>query len=455
MKKIVSVLLAAACALGALGLTACNPNGGKNVEEDAQKVVFYARMFEDYANDHLDSLVNEFNGILDDGIQIDVKFFPKDDAYNTAIEVARSNSSQLDIYMVQYADLYTQVKNGYAAPLNDYFEADVWDDVYDYVLDMVTFDEKYYAFPWLVEPGSMFFYRKDILQSAGVTEPPTSWAALLEACKAVKPKMGVASYPMGMPTGSSTLAWSTWGMQQSATGGLAVDDSWLNSRMDADGWKDMARLFYDMAKNRYASIDNITPLGYEDLVDALCEGKLAMCMGGSWSIARIMHYYPEMADKIGVAVMPTKSGDQTGITSTNGGWTYLISADSQYKDLAATFLKWMFTDSAARTASYFEVTYNSKQPPQKSVYDYLATKESDVDAQWTAVMNEVANNGIPEATYPWDISHAVGMLFSAMQVDCDKNTFDNLYASRHATAIDEIDTIMRRSSYTANPKYRG
>lgn len=444
-----------AAALSGCMATACGENKKNNVEEGATKVVFYARSFEEYANDHLTKLVDDFNSDLTDGIQIDKKFFPKDDAYNTALEVARSNSSQLDIYMIQYADLYTQVKNGYAEPLNDYFEQSDWDDIYDWVKDMVEYDDKYYAFPWLVEPGAMFFYRKDMLKKAGVEKAPASWEELYAACKAVKPDMGVGGYPMGMPTGSPTLAWTTWGLQQNTTDGLAVDDSWLNSRIGENGWEELCELFYTLAKNKYTPIDNITPLGYEDLVDALCEGKLAMCMGGSWSIARIMYYYPEMADKIGAAVMPTKDGEQTGATSTNGGWTYVISSASKNKDLAAKFLKWMFTDSAERTAEYFRVTYNSKQAPSRKVDEYLSSQSPLVAPEWISVLNDVARNGIPEPIYPFDISHSVGMMLSAMQVDCGKYTFDELFASRIATAKEEIQTVMSRSSYTMNPKYKG
>ncbi len=70
----------------------------------------------------------------------------------------------------------------------------------------------------------------------------------------------------------------------------------------------------------------MTPQAYVDHMDALCEGKVGMILGGSWSIGRVYNYYPDMVGKIGVAEMPTIDGDQSGVTSCNGGWTYVISS---------------------------------------------------------------------------------------------------------------------------------
>ena len=52
-----------------------------------------------------------------------------------------------------------------------------------------------------------------------------------------------------------------------------------------------------------------------------------MTTAGSWSISEVVNSYPEMVDKIGVAVMPTLDGNQDITTATNGGWAYVISTD--------------------------------------------------------------------------------------------------------------------------------
>lgn len=452
MKKIISLLTMLALLAGSL--CGCRGDGGGTAGpgKDETKIVFYARMFEEYANKHLEEQVKTFNEDKTDGVYVDMKFFDKDDAYMTALEAARSTSSQLDLYVAQYADLYNSIAGGYAEPLDDYFTQEDWDDLYPYALDMVTYNGKHYAFPWLVEPGCMFFYRKDMLEAAGVDKVPATWDELLTACAAVKSQVPPNGYPLGLPAGAADLSWSTWGLQQNTTGGLAVSDDWMTSRMGEPGWKDLCEFFYNVASKGYSSVDSLTPLGYEDLVDALCEGKLAMSMGGSWSIARIMYYYPDMADKIGVGMFPTKTGDPSLTSSTNGGWCYVVSSDSTHKEQVTKFLKWLFTEDTERTAEYFTVTYQSKQPTSQKVNSYLNGLESGVNPQWVEAMHDIADKGIPEPNYPFDISSSVGLLLSSMQIDSSKQAFSSLFAGRMKTAVDSISTVMSRSSYTPNPR---
>jgi ABC-type glycerol-3-phosphate transport system substrate-binding protein len=94
-------------------------------------------------------------------------------------------------------------------------------------------------------------------------------------------------------------------------------------------------LFYDLYANGYCPAGNVSPTGYNDIIEALAQDKLAMTFAGSWSIAEIINTYPDMKDVIGVAPIPTIDGDQSKATASNGGWTYAISSTSQHKEEAA------------------------------------------------------------------------------------------------------------------------
>ena len=83
---------------------------------------------------------------------------------------------------------------------------------------------------------------------------------------------------------------------------------------------------------------------------------------------------------------------------------------------------------------------------------WLDEQELSVNAQWIETMRQVAGSGIPEPTYPWDISNTVGLMLSAMQVDSSKQAFSSLFETRIEIATEDIATIMSRSSYVPNPK---
>lgn len=453
MKKFLSLVLCAVMLLSVLAGCDTGPDLEDTFPDDDRiKLTFYAREFEEWANSHVKDLVDRFNNDQDD-IYVSVKFFTGD-TYSDALTVARENGKAPDVYMLEYGSLFTHAKNGYAAPLNDLLPQEALDDLLDNVKEMVTYKDKVYAYPWVLEPATLLFYRKDILADNGITAAPKTWEDLYAACAKLKTTRKLGEYCLGLPVSSVEYAWITYGMQQNTCGGLAVDDTWQVSNIDHQGYRDLCEFFYTIYSNGYAPSAAITSEGYTYIVDALCKGTLAMTFGGSWSIAEIHQYFPETADKIGVVPIPTKTGNgDTATTSGNGGWTYCISADSRKQEAAATFLKWLFIDDVERSGEYFLKAYNSKAPTSNTLKNYLESAPSNVDPEWVKVVYDVAEKGIPEAQYPWDIAYAVGMMFETMQISHSAGSFDQVFAHALSTAKSTIDSVMSRVSYEGNPKY--
>lgn len=425
------------------------------VEEGATKITVYAREFEQWAKDHLKSLANDFNKDLTDGIQVEVKFYTQD-TYSDALTVARENGKAPNLYMSTYGDLYTNINANHCAPITSYLTEEAKSDILPTCLDMVTYDDEIYAYPWNMEPGSLLFYRKDIFKQAGIEKIPTTWDELYDACEKISKILERGQYCIGLPLGSSECTWVTYGLQQNTTGGLALDSSWTKVLIDSDGYKDLAQFFYNIFINGYAPTASLTSEGYTYIVDALCTNNLAMTFAGSWCAAEIYDYSENdmnVVNNIGIAPIPTIDGDQSKCTSANGGWCYCISKESKNKDKAAKFLNWMFTDNTERTASYFIAAYNSKAATSYSVKSYLETYKSDVPTEWIQVINDVASKGIPEATYPWDISLEVGKIYETMELNCKTAGFESLYSKALQTAKNNISTIMSRASFPKNPKY--
>ena len=465
MKK----LLLLSSLLFATTVSGCTPGGGGDpeyIEEGATKVTIYAREFEKWSKDHLKGLVNQFNSNLNDGIQVSVNFYSQSN-YATALTVARENGRSPDLYMSTYAELYnSHIQGNHAAPIDEYLSEEAKNDIITAYKEMCTYPDKdgvnhLYAYPWNVEPGSLFFYRKDMLQQAGVASVPKSWAELYDACSKLVSSgtVGLGKYACGLPLGAYETTWVTYGMQQNTTGGLVVEDDWrtirLNKEPSAQGFKDIAEFFYTMYSNNYSQTGSLTAEGYTYIVDALCDGVLAMTFSGSWGFAEIFDYTQgdeEIINNIGVAPIPTIDGDQSGCTSANGGWCYVMSEESKNKQAAATFLNWMFTEDASRTGEYFIKAYQSKAATSHSVQNYLSSVELNVPSDWFNVCNTVASNGIPEATFPWEVGQEYGKVLETMELNCKQGPFEGLYAKALATAINNINTIMSRASYPTNPK---
>lgn len=464
MKKWIAMLLCGALSVSALA--GCGEKEKYPKEEGATVLKLWVRSFEDWADNLLDKQVREFNSILDDGIQIDLKFYGDDNAYDTAIAAGFENENAPDIFMAQYDRVYTYLKAGYVAPMSDYLTEAELGDFLDSVREDVTYvdpadgKEKMFAYPWLKEPAMMFFYRRDLLEQAGVEKIPTSWAELYDSCSKLAKVMDSKrnQFPLGIPTNAVELTWTTYGIVKNTTGGYAVDDTWTQSRVgtNEEDFKKCAELWYTLAKKGYSAIANLTPEGYTDISDALCEGKIAMCLGGSWTIARFYNYYPEMIDKLGVAEVPTYDGDQSGVTSTNGGWTYVLSGKSgnAKNKLASEFIRWLLCDTE-NASRYFTAAYNSKAPTTKSLKAYLETNPGEVKPEWVKLVNDVAQKAEPAPRCAWSISNQVGQLFEYMLNHAGENrTFDAMFKEKIKEVKDNIDATISQSGYESNPQIK-
>lgn len=453
MKKLISVILALSIVLSlCAALSGCSGNTGY-VEEGATVVTLYAQSFEQWSNDYLQKRVDEFNQIMDDGIQLEVKFFT-DSAYNDAITVARENKTGLDLYMISYGNLWSEVENGRCIALDDLLETSAFEDLTDAANNLVVYNDKHYAYPTLIEASALLYYRKDMLEKAGVSKVPTTWEELYAACDKLQDTLSAAQYALGLPTGQG-LGWATWGMEYNTTGGLVLDETWKNVQIDNDGWKELAEFFYTCYKNGYAPTQQLTSKGYNDIIEALCQGKLAMTVAGSWSVAEIMNTYPTMADNIGVAELPTYDGNRGGITATNGGWAYAIDSGSQNPEKAAAVIDWMFCQSAERTAGFFEAAHYSKTAVNKSVQAYIDSTDKKVNSEWVDVITAVSNTAQPEPLFSWDVTVAVMKLFDTVSIYATTSDFETLYADALATCKSDIASVMSRGDLGENPRLGG
>src|ERR1700678_3487743 len=70
---------------------------------------------------------------------------------------------------------------GWSAPLDDYFPASVKAQYFPGVIDACTYSGAMHALPWYLDAG-MLYYRKDLLDAAGIA-PPATWSELVAAAQ--------------------------------------------------------------------------------------------------------------------------------------------------------------------------------------------------------------------------------------------------------------------------------
>ena len=438
----------------------CGPSEGDPVEAGATVITMYSYNFEEYQTTWYEKVKKEFNSILDDGLQLDVKYFDKN-TYASALQVARENGNAPDIFWCSCGNLYNLVvKFDHAVDLQDYMPQEKLDDIIESHKVNVTYGGEIIGYPQYIEPSLMFFYRKSIFEQAGITKVPTTWSELLDACAKVKPLLKKGQYALGIPD-ASAMAWATPGIQVNTTGGYAVSEDWMTNRVNENdaGWRALTELFWDINEQEYAPSAPLTE-EFDFILQALCEGALAMTMGMSTGIATCSRTYPEEMDDIGYAIMPTWDESelgQEGPTAVNGGWNYLISksSDEEHRKGAAKVIEFFCCDSPERTAGLFEAGAYSRSSPNKSVREYINQNMPEEYKEIQAIINEVAETGVRPANYNWGITNAVGNMLCKM---FNYNTHDPSDKQAKVTqaimeARQDIDKVINATSYTGNPEY--
>jgi multiple sugar transport system substrate-binding protein len=397
-KSILAVLLC--CAAIPLFAGGGKPESSAKAPAGAKEVVFWNTKFEDWNMEFFEKIADEYNA-ANRGYYVIQSFEGSgDEKLNAAIAAGTGP----DGYIIPPNNIYSRVIRGEIKPLNGLVPQEALDDIYDSVKKVITFNGKIWAYPELVEPSALLFYRTDLFEKAGLTRAPKTWDELVEYAKKV------------MTPDTFGLSIGRWGDQSlfsiafqiANIGHLMIDDNWDRPLID-QGYKDLA-LFY---KRLYQ--ENIVPreaiAGYNELMP-FGTGQAAMQITGSWGVAQILNDYPEMADKFAVAPIPTKTGEQDVPSSTLGGWYMVIDARSANPEGMADFIHYALGSDPARMAEFFKIARYSKVTPRKSVDDYI--KKNIPASRWQPVLDYVASRGIPEPVIPIDIRNAASKMFESV-----------------------------------------
>jgi multiple sugar transport system substrate-binding protein len=387
MKRMVALTLVLLLALSLLPMAALATTEGKT------EVILWNRIFEDWNRAWCEEKVTEYNADPNQKYFITQEFVDGA-AWDEKVSAARAAGTMPDMMLMNYGALPWGAKEGLYMPLDQLIPKEAWDDVYPNVLDMVTWNGSKYAYPQMVEPAVVMYYRKDLLEAAGYKEPPKTWAEFTDAAK----KLVTGDMEYGS---TFNYEWSMWGWENTAAGHWPISEDWSKADCQDQGYVDLLTFMKDLYATEAVPAQALG--GYNESARFIGDGSVAMTFSGSWGIADILKNYPDMADKIGVAPAPTKDGSP--FHSTVGGWTYVVDAKAKQPEGAAAYINWLLGSDPARAASFFEAANFSKYSPRKSVDEYLTANTAAKDDEWMQIISsQIIPNAISEPLYAWDVS---------------------------------------------------
>ncbi|MGD6754515.1 ABC transporter substrate-binding protein [Streptomyces sp. BH105] len=358
-------ILTATVLLAAATLTACG--GGSGSDSDTIKVSFKqstdnkVKVMDDY----LAAMKKKFEK-ANPGKKVEFVPIKAPDAeyYTKLQQMLRSPRTAPDLVYEDTFLINSDIASGYLKPLDPYL--DKWSD-WDQFIDTAKTaakarDGKTYGVPDGTDTRGLW-YDKAILAKAGIRTPwqPKNWDEVLEAARTIKQKVpGVT--PLNVYTGKPAGEASTmqgFQMLLYGTGAGTADPlydkasgKWVTG---TEAFKDSLKFVRTVFKEKLGpDVSDALDPNFPTRVrgELLPEGKLGINLDGSWLpqdwIKGSGHEWPEWSRKLGLAHMPTQTGQAPGKVSMSGGWTWAIPAKSANPDLAFDFVKTMQTKENAK-----------------------------------------------------------------------------------------------------------
>ncbi|WP_174843331.1 ABC transporter substrate-binding protein [Streptomyces ardesiacus] len=289
---------------------------------------------------------------------------PDSEYYTKLQQMLRSPKTAPDLVYEDTFLINSDITSGYLKPLDDYLAE--WKD-WDRFIDTAKAaargeDGKTYGVPDGTDTRGLWF-SKDVFAKAGLPADwqPKTWDEVLDAARAIKEKVpGVTPINVytGKPAGEAATM-QGFEMLLYGTGDGGADPlydkgskKWVTA---GQGFKDALGFVETVYKEKLGpEVSDALDPNFSTKIrgELLPQGRLGIALDGSWLpqdwLEGSGHEWPEWSKELGLAAMPTQTGQAPGRVSMSGGWTWAIPAKAGNPDLAFEFVKTMQTKANAQ-----------------------------------------------------------------------------------------------------------
>ena len=200
----------------------------------------------------------------------------------------------------------------------------------------VEYDGKRYGMPWILDTKYLF-YNKEILEKAGIKNPPKTWAELAEQAKTIKDK-GLLATPIAWSWSQAEAAICDYTTLVSAYGGSFLKDG--KPVFATGGGLDALNYMVDSYKSGLTN-PNSKEFLEEDVRRVFQNGEAAFAL--NWTYMYNMANDPKdskVAGKVGVVPAPGVEGKST-VSAVNGSMGLGITTTSKHPDEAWKYITFM------------------------------------------------------------------------------------------------------------------
>ncbi|MEO7261059.1 MAG: sugar ABC transporter substrate-binding protein [Jatrophihabitantaceae bacterium] len=272
------------------------------------------------------------------GINVNFTVLPENDVRDKISQEFSSQAGQYDLATVSNFEIPIYARSRWIAPLDELIAADAEFDQADILKPMVKSlsgdDGKVYGQPFYGE-SSFLMYRKDVLDSKGITMPakPT-WQQVADIAAQVDgAQPGMAGICLrGQPGWGQVFAPLTTVVN--TFGGTWFSEDW-QAKVNDQPFSEAVRFYVDLVREHGEK--GAPQAGFTECLNNLVQGNAAMWYDATSAAGSLEATGSPVKGKIGYAAAPVVKTDSSGWLY---AWSWGIEQASKKKDKAWQFISW-------------------------------------------------------------------------------------------------------------------
>jgi multiple sugar transport system substrate-binding protein len=283
-------------------------------------------------------------------------------------------------------------------------------DFFPGILDTNVIDGQTFGVPWYVDTR-LLFYRRDLLDAAGISSAPVSWDDWTRALAAIKAHAAPGHYAILLPL-SEAEPLIALGLQQDDP---LLRDGGRYGNFESAGFRRALGFYVDMFRRGFAP-----PITASEMANVWTEfgrGTFAFYISGPWNIGEFERRLPAaMQSTWATAPLPGPSGPGASIA---GGASLVVFRKSGAKDAAWQLIEFLSRPDVE--LRFRELT--GDLPPRRSTWrDPALANDARARAfreqlervkpmpkvpEWERIADEIRNVGERAARGQWSVDEAV------------------------------------------------
>ncbi len=279
----------------AMTLAACS--GGDSAEDGTVELTMLAASYSDNTKKLWEEVIDGFEK-ANKGVTVNLEMQSWENI-NDVIRTRVQSNEAPDILSIDAFAGYVEDELLYSA--EEVLSQETIDDFQDSFRENASVNGTQYGFP-LIASARALFVNNDLLEQAGVEEPPTTWDELYDAAKAVTDNTDAYGY--GLPLGSeeSQAEAGIWFL--GAGGGYGTPEKiTVDTPQNLEAARFMKKLYDDGLTQPDAGATQRTPM-----LDQFIQGRFGMAMGLPPIVGMIEEKNPDL--DYSIVDIPTKDGEK-------------------------------------------------------------------------------------------------------------------------------------------------